>query len=393
MELATLLFRIGNWMGIIGLCTLGLLIVSGDIARYVDRYVGLDRIIPFQRYASYVVSVFLLAHPILFAIADREIAYYVVPSVHLPELAAGIVSLYLFLLVMIASALYKRISYKIWQYIHIGTYVLFFLGVYHAITWGSDEAFIPLYLGISLLVILGMIYRTFYKLRTRTTRTWTIHAITQETHDTFSILFKKPKGFEFNAGQFCFLRIEGKGLHARHPFTISSAPHEDLVRFTIKDSGRFTKYLWTCDVGDELIVEGPFGVFTPSDDEPLVCIAGGVGITPFMSIVKQRAQQKSTQPVHLIYASKTVQDMIFFNELEQLTQHMPLKITYILSEETTVPSPYRSGRIDTRLLNEHLNPDAAYYICGPQSLRTSVMTALKKLGIPHRAMHYENFFW
>ena len=135
-----LFYQIGKFFGLLAFLFLSLLIFSGDMARYFDRFWGLDRIIKFQRKFSYFTLIFVLFHPIFFILADKVVLYYTIPDFTFLPLAFGIMSLYIFILVMIASKMYKRISYYYWQYIHIVTYLLFFFSLYHAFFWGSDSS-------------------------------------------------------------------------------------------------------------------------------------------------------------------------------------------------------------------------------------------------------------
>src|SRR3989338_3998020 len=157
---------------------------------------------------------------------------------------------------MIASILYKRISYNVWQYLHILTYLLFFFSLYHATKTGSDYNFLPIkitYFIALIAIISGIAYRANYKIKQLSNKFY-IKEIRKETEDTFTLVLETKNNFPFKAGQFCFLRLKRKGIYARHPFTISSSPDEKYLRFTIKLKGRFTQEALNLKKGEEVIV-------------------------------------------------------------------------------------------------------------------------------------------
>jgi len=167
-QLSVLFYNLGRQAGLIGFACLSLLIISGDTARFFDRYFGLDKIIKFQRKFSLITTLFIVFHPLFFILSDSSIAGYLIPNFAIIPLALGAISFYIFIIVIIASHLYKRISYTIWQYIHILTYILFFLSLYHAFNLGADSGQIyirMLYVVLLFGIISGAVYRTQYKIK------------------------------------------------------------------------------------------------------------------------------------------------------------------------------------------------------------------------------------
>lgn len=387
------LYTIGTWVGVVGFFSLGLLIFSGDTARWWDHYWGLDRIIKFQRKFSFFVAIWILLHPVFFMLSRKSVLRYLIPDFSVFPLALGIVSLYVFVVVMISSHVYKRISYNMWQYIHILTYILFFACLYHAIYWGSDaDILTPFYLALAFLVGVGVVYRIYYKIRERT-NTYTVERISPATHNSFTLHIATKKSFSFSAGQFCFLRLDRDNLHARHPFTIASAPGEPL-RFTIKEAGRFTKAVKSLPIGSSIYIDGPFGVFVPPDNRRLVFIAGGVGVTPFMSILRDRIRRNIKQPITLLFRAKTDQDIIFQQEIDSIHEPWFSKI-YILSKSGDRSPTHDHGHITEGTIMSHVSDieNSLYYICGPEKMKRSVQKTLSILGVSRRHIFIEDFFW
>jgi predicted ferric reductase len=394
LTLSTILYSIGKLFGITGFVLLGLLIFSGDTARFWNRWIGLDKIIKFQRKFSYFVAFFVIFHPIFFILSTKSVSGFLIPNFTYVPLTVGIIAMYIFIGIMIASKLYKRISYRVWQYIHILTYVLFFFALYHGLNGGSTSVYLPIYYTAAWMIIIGIIYRTQYKIRARKTSQFLVKSITMETHDTFTLTVDGHK--DFVAGQFFFLRLNKNRLYARHPFTVSGKPGDDLS-FTIKLAGRFTQTAKELKIGDEILIDGPFGNFIPKTEKDLVFIAGGVGITPFMSILRDHINKNIDQNITLIYGSRTEADIIFKKEIDTIDKPWFKKV-YLLSlvEESTLMSPdCEKGFICNDVLNRYVSDvkNSLYHICGPEIMKNNTKKLLKKKGVSGGQVFVEDFFW
>ena len=165
----TILYGAGTLFGLLTFFSLALLITSGELARFFDKYYGIDNIIKTQRKFSILVTLLAITHPVLFIISNTFWARYLIPDFATLPLATGTIALYLLLIIQTASMLYKRISQTTWQYLHIVIYALFFTASYHMINQGTTYnnntlaqiIFNVLFAG----VLIGIIYRTQYKIR------------------------------------------------------------------------------------------------------------------------------------------------------------------------------------------------------------------------------------
>ncbi|MFP4112603.1 MAG: ferric reductase-like transmembrane domain-containing protein [Candidatus Woesearchaeota archaeon] len=382
-------YDIGKFFGLVGFFMLSLLIISGDWARLLDRVIGLDKIIKFQRKFAVFVFFLVISHPIFFIISNTSFARYLLIQTASSAILYGTITLYLFILVSMASKFYKKISYKAWQVIHIGLYVMFFLGLKHAFDAGSETNLlvikIPFYIMIILLVT-GALYRTVYKIRNLFTK-YIIKEIRWENENIYTVVVRHNEDFNFKAGQFAFLRINGKKLFTRHPFTISNSPGSKNMEFSVKLEGRFTRTLAKLKPGYEIKIEGPFGLFTiPDDEKNIVFIAGGIGITPMRSILSDAGDHSRFS---LIYCARTESDLVFRKELES---YKYLEKTYVLSREKK-KGPWINGRLSRDILKKHIKKDAMYYICGPEGLKDATVKNLIELGISRKNIIIEDFFW
>lgn len=398
ISMNSLLYLIGKFFGLIGFLFLSILIISGDTARFFDRFFGMDKIIKFQRKFALVTIFIISLHPFFFILSNGKIFNYLIPDFSILPLAIGIVSFYSLIIVEVCSILYKRISYRAWQYIHILIYILFFFIVYHLINIGSDieNIFFRLIFGVLIVGLAsGAVYRGYYKIKNRKKKFY-VKEIIWDSPDVFSLIVKSEQNFSFKPGQFCFLRLNKKGLYARHPFTISSGPEDEYLSFTIKNSGRFTKSASQLKEGEEVIIDGPFGIFTIGNKEEkkdLVFIAGGVGITPFMSMIKYFLSKNEKPNVILLYGVRTEKDLIFRKQLDEIKESWFKKI-YILSEEKNSQN-FEFGFVDESFIKKYVKDikNSLFYVCGPEIMKEKIIKILKNLGVKKKDIKIESFFW
>lgn len=390
-------YLLGRLMGLLGFLCLSILIFSGDIARFFDRFFGMDKIIKFQRQFALITTMLVLSHPLFFILSNKSYLGYLIPGFALIPFALGTFAFYIFIIVMVSSVLYKRISYKAWQYIHILIYVLFFFGLYHAVNAGSDSGTFlirSMYSILFIFIIIGVGYRTNYKFKQRKNKFY-VRGIRWETKNTFTLIVEPQQKFAFKPGQFCFLRLNKNRLYARHPFTISNAPENKYLNFTMKNTGKFTQTASQLKEGEEIMIDGPFGVFTLEDSKRnLVFIAGGVGITPFMSIIKSHLHSDDQQNITLLYGSETEKDIIFKKELDEIKEGWLRKI-YVLSKEEKSSEDWERGYINKEVIEKNVAnlENSLFYVCGPELMKNKMVKILKEMGIKKKSIKIESFFW
>ncbi|MGE5425471.1 MAG: FAD-binding oxidoreductase [Bacillota bacterium] len=398
MQLSEVLYGIGQWSGILAFVSLAFLIFSGDTARYTDRYFGLDRIIKFQRKFSFFVASLVFFHPFLFVLSGQSFTHYLIPSFYVLPLAFGTLSFYIFVAVMLFSHYYKRISYTAWQYIHVLTYALLFLVLYHAFFWGSHSGNILIrliYIIFGSAVLVGAAYRTDYKLKEMKRGKFRVKNIRWESDDIYTVAIDCERPFAYKAGQFCFLRLNQDKLYARHPFTISSAPGDKELLFSIKNTGRFTAAVSKLQPGDEIMIDGPFGRFVEKKNlKDVVMIAGGVGITPFRSLLRDFNAREKNDYISLLYCAKTEKDLVFRQEFDSLKKDKFAPL-YVLSNEAVSKPDYYQGRISPEVIKDATRNMAkpTFYICGPEGLKNTAKDILGNMGVSKHDIVVEDFFW
>lgn len=186
------------------------------------------------------------------------------------------------------------------------------------------------------------------------------------THDVKRIKTIKPKGYTFSPGQATEVAINKEGWKGKkRPFTFTSLPDDNFLEFVIKsyrDHNGVTKKIEDLTEGEELIIDDPWGTIEYKGKG--VFIAGGAGITPFISILKNLAAKGEIEGNALIFANKTGKDVImesyFFDLLGE-------NFISILDQEKLEGHAY--GRVDMEFLKDHIQDfSQEFYICGPQPM-------------------------
>ncbi|MCX5997497.1 MAG: FAD-dependent oxidoreductase [Chloroflexi bacterium] len=216
---------------------------------------------------------------------------------------------------------------------------------------------------------------------------------------TFRLESKDGKLPWFRAGQYINLFVDIGGVKTSRPYSISSAPGKSYYDITVRrvGGGFVSSYLLDkVKVGDSFESTGPSGYFYYEpliDSTDLVFLAGGSGAAPFMSIIREMVEKKSKLNIHLIYGSRTPDDIIFDKELQQLAgKHKNIKVDYVISEP---PSGWKgaTGLLDDKVIFS-LSGDLrgkTVFTCGPALMYELCGAALVKLGVPARRRKQEAY--
>lgn len=221
---------------------------------------------------------------------------------------------------------------------------------------------------------------------------------------TMAFHFSRPPGFNFQAGQSLAMTLvdppETDGGGDTRTFTVASAPHELelMVATRIRDTA-FKRVLKSAPQGALVRVDGPNGDMVLDDDSarPAVFLAGGIGITPFLSMARHAAREWLPRPIYLFYSSRRPEDAAFLEELRDLERQNPafyLIATMAEPEKSAWPWPGETGFIRREMLERHL-PDTAspvYYFAGPPAMTMAMQQMLRDMGISEELMRYEEFY-
>jgi predicted ferric reductase len=203
-------------------------------------------------------------------------------------------------------------------------------------------------------------------------------------------------GATFSPGQFAWLKL-GDAPYAltEHPFSYSSsAARPGTPEFTLKAVGDFTEGVRELTPGSPVVLDGPHGSFRPPRPAAgYLLIAGGIGITPVMSLLRTLADADDRRPLTLIYANRSWEEVTFREELDGLRGRLDLRVIHVLSDP---PAGWtgESGRLGAELLERALPPDALernHFVCGPPAMVDFVVAELARLGVDAGSVHAERF--
>ena len=226
--------------------------------------------------------------------------------------------------------------------------------------------------------------------------------IVEETMSTKTLRLVSKDNYlpPFLAGQYIALFLEVGGIRTSRPYSISSQPNQvGYYDITIRrvENGLVSNYLLDeVKRGDTLISSGPAGnfYFNPLiHKKTTVCIAGGSGITPFVSMIREIIECGLDRTVYLFYGSKTTDDVIFSDELAHLAERFE-NIHYIpVIENPAEEYAGACGFITRKVLGEVLEniDDKSFFLCGPQGLYDFCLPQVEDLGVPRRKIKQEMY--
>jgi predicted ferric reductase len=396
--------EVGVDCAVVGFAIFALQFVITARLSWVEAPFGLDVLLMFHRAMALVATALLCVHPILVAqsegwslLAGLRVHWYI---------WVGRLALALLLLQVIAS-LSRRVihlSYQQWRRVHnpIALAILT-LGFAHGLAAGDDMHGGGLVVwGATMAVALGFwLYSRVVRPRLLLRHPFRVIGVKPEAPRVWTLTLAPRSGrsFQFAPGQFQFLRLHGAQVSSEeHPFTIASSPaRSGRITLTIKESGDFTGEIGRVRPGDRATVHGPFGRFSYTlhpREKDLVFVAGGVGITPLMSMLRHMRDRGKSRRVLLVYASRSAADVLFADELEAMraAQHPRLELVHVLAD---APSSWagETGKLDAERLARLCGgvEGKAFYLCCPPPMTASIIRGLGRMGVSPRHMHTDYF--
>jgi ferredoxin-NADP reductase len=221
--------------------------------------------------------------------------------------------------------------------------------------------------------------------------------------DIMAFHFDKPEGYQFTAGQFCFLNLPDIGFNdergLRRHLSIASSPLESGLLFATKMSeSAFKRTLRAMTAGTTIIVEQPLGFLSLPESTvmPAIFLAGGIGITPFRSMIRYASGAGTGHTITLFYSNRTPDEAAFLGELEGIAEvHGNIRIlpTMTRMQKSAVRWPGLTGRIDASMIKEHCTDwrDSIFYIAGPPAMVDSMKETLQEMYINPDRMRIEKF--
>lgn len=211
--------------------------------------------------------------------------------------------------------------------------------------------------------------------------------------DVTSFRFSKPAELNYKPGQYMLVTLDIAAKEAMHPFSFSSSPTENFVEFTKKFSdSEYSQALKKLKTGDLVKIDAPYGQFTFMGEHPKIALlAGGIGITPFLSICKYCTDTRLATSIILIYGCRTKDEITFYEELNSMQILNPnLKVLFVL---TRADSSWQGllGLINSDLIKNQIEDykERLFFACGPPGMVEAMKNVIADLGLPPTQLKLE----
>ena len=365
---------------------------------------GLDKSYIYHKFLSIISLVLVIIHTQLLDAGGRGETVSASTSATVQTLSQGArnsshifktfgsISMYLFIALVILALIVKKLNYERWKLIHKIMFIPYIIGIIHYYgssnyaVWGLDSFSIFLniinFIGITSVIYSIVIYETSsFKYK------FTIEKLETVANSMIEITGKTVgRSINFLPGQFAFLKLKGKENNfPSHPFSISQAPKQGEIQFTIKALGDHTaKLLDTIKIGNEFLVSGPHGKFNYlTGSKKQIWIAGGIGITPFRSFYQSDIPDDYS--IDFFYAFNNKEEGAYVEEIMEMPQRNNLRVHLLNSKE--------EGFLSGEKIIKHVNMEdpVDVYFCGPKPMRKILRKQLKDSGLNIMGFHYDNF--
>ena len=226
---------------------------------------------------------------------------------------------------------------------------------------------------------------------------------TEVAEGTMAFQFEKPKGFVFKAGQYIDLTLldsqPGSSTGVTHTFSIASCPSDEEILVTTRMRNTlFKQALSTLPIGSGARIEGPMGSFSLHNNtaRPAVFLAGGIGITPFLSMVSHATAEKLRHPIVLFYANRYLEDAAFIDALWKLERANP-RFRFLPTLTRTAKNnggwKGKTGYISSEMLSTQIGTlrGPIYYIAGPPTMVAATRRTLSEVGVDEDDIRTEEF--
>ena len=385
-------------LGLAGLSMMSIQFALTARIRAATAPFGADLVYVFHRYLALIGFSLVGLHFLILWLFYSDALGSLDPRVAAWELTVARIALVAFGLAVVTAEFRKtlRLEYGLWRYLHIGLAITGLIAaVAHVIGTGRFAQMSPgtaLWAGTTAFwmgVVLWLRLARPWRLKRRP---YKVVEVREERGGAWTLALMpegEPTIRAFSPGQFAWLNLSASPwILQDHPFSISSSPAVlPRIEMTIKPLGDFTGTISETPVGQTAWLDGPFGVFSIDrypDAPGFVYVAGGIGITPVMSMLRSLADQKDRRPLWLFYANPDWDSVTFREELVELESRLDLTVVHIVEN----PSPDYSGltgRLDEAILRRRLPEgrpaDFRYFLCGPVPLTDAAEAALVEMGV------------
>lgn len=392
------LSHLGKLSGLLGLAAFACTLLLSARFIWLDKlFYGLPKVINIHRYLGVISFTLIILHPLFLAARLLPISAQAPMSIFLlwsdAAFTFGYIAILLFM-ALIVMTFFWRLNYEKLKSLHSLLAVPLMLGGVHSILIDSDVKATPIlaWYYIILISVSTLLYLTrllLISLGIKTSK-FTVSKVYDASPNTHGIvLTPNKKKINCQAGQFIFVSFPGIKKGEEHPFSVASSDDQGNLTIITKSLGDYTAKMSDIKIGDLALVDGAYGSFGDNQDKNChqVWIAGGIGVTPFLSMTQALVKNPQNQgQVDLFYIVNSESDLVGLDILKQTASSYPrFKLnTYIADKE---------GRFDLGKLKYFIgNIEAChFYICGPAGMMKYFVNALKKSQIPNNHINIEAF--
>jgi len=375
------------------------LFLSARLKVFEKYFSGLSEVYERHSQLGQLALILLMFHPLLllpqYTSSFSEAVRFLLPGKNF-ALNLGIFSLGL-MLFLIFITLYLRPKYNIWKWTHKFLGFAFFLGSFHVWLIPSDTSrFLPLriyILGLAAFGLLAFFYRTVLGKFLVSKYRYVVSNI-NKLNDLIVEITLKPLAatMKFIPGQFMFIQFLDPNVGTEsHPFSIVSGSGESALKIAVKNLGDYTsKLVDNLGTNSVALIEGPFGVFSYKNavNKSQVWIAGGVGITPFISMAKSIFLADHDYEIDLFYCFKSAGEDIYVKDLQQIAEgsggHLRLHI-FCSDVKGRIDADYIAADVAGGLVDKDI------FMCAPPPMIHALKDRFMALGLPENCVHSEEF--
>jgi predicted ferric reductase len=384
-------------------------VLSGRF-RPVSGKVGIDLTMRFHQLAALTILVFILVHPLLYAVPrlspNPADALTSLQRMFASQgLRSGVIAWWLLILFVAAAIWRDRLPfrYEIWRASHgIGAALIAALSAHHTLrigTYSGDSLLAGFWIVLAGVALASLAYVYAVKPLMQRGASYRVETNDKVADRMWRIAVEPKRGeaIDFSAGQFAWANFGHSPFSlTEHPFSISSAPSaRPRIEFTVKEAGDFTNRIGEIPVGTTAYLDGPHGAFIVARENPrpLVFIAGGVGFAPIMGMLRQLRDEGWPHRIVLIYGNRVASQILYRDEIEALGKAIDLTSHLVLSEP---PEGWTGpvGELTPDILKQCVEPvdrEADYFVCGPTPMMDSVERSLLSFGIASARIVSERF--
>jgi len=389
---------LGKLTGLLGLAAFSFSLLLASRFVWLDRlFYGLPKVLNVHRWLGVISFVFIILHPLFLSARLLPISSQSAWNIFLRWNEASYIFAYISLLMFMALILmtfFWRMRYERLKSLHSLLAVPLMLGGVHGLLIDSDVKRIPwlaayfvILISVSVIAYLLRLVLVHYGIKAKL---YKVRSIEHPSKNSTKVTLEPgKKALDMKPGQFVFVSFPKIKKGEEHPFSISAINDDSSISIIAKRLGDYTKKMDSLAKGFKAYVDGPYGSFADNMDknEQQVWIAGGIGITPFLSMAREFTScPDQKNKVDLFYVVRSEDDLAEAKDLKQMADGCPNfnLTTYVSGKE---------GVFDMEKLRSMAKDlkSCQFYICGPTGMIEYFVSALRKENIPKSCINIEAF--